>query len=200
MKVVIITFCFILISSHLFSQSKLIEKINGYISQIDFGISYDEDFHDTYMVHEIKFETNKRAIGKQYTSVKFYYPMPGDSVVETNQGADLFFYVYKPPVKVSVQYNIAASQNNTMNYYFDEEGSLVFYHYTSEGAYGAENERYYFNKDELIKFETHTPENNIIKEKDFTKHDLSLAENILKKAAEYRKMFDELVKLEDIDK
>jgi len=198
MKKVIFTFCFILISSHLFSQSKLIEKINGYISQIDSGISYNEDFHDNYMVHEIKFETNKRAIGKQYTSAKFYFPMPGDSVVETGERTD-FLYIYKPPVRVSVQYNIAASQNNTMNYYFDK-GSLVFYHYSSEGEYGAENEQYYFNKDELIKFETHTPDNNIIKEKDFTKHDLFVAENILKKAAEYRKMFDELVKLEDIDK
>jgi hypothetical protein len=198
MKVVIITFCFILISSHLFSQSKLIEKINGYISQIDFGISYDEDFHDTYMVHEIKFETNKRAIGKQYTSVKFYYPFPIDSVVEADENTQ-FLYIYKPPVFVSVEYNIAAAQNNTFNYYFNK-GSLIYYSYVSEGAYGNENEKYYFSKNDLIKFETHTNDDYIIKEESFTEQDMSRATNILEKASEYRKMFDELVKLEDIDK
>lgn len=187
-----------LAASQLFSQSGYKEKINLYVAEIDSNISYDGDFHDAYMVHEIKFETNKRAIGKQYTSVKFYYPMPGDSVVETDAGTD-FLYIYKPPVYISVNYNIAASQNNAFNYYFDE-GSLVFYSYNSEGAYGNENEKYYFSKDEPISFETHSAEKNIIKDKDFTKHDLFLATGILKKASEYQKMFDELVKLEDIDK
>jgi hypothetical protein len=198
MKKVIITFCFILSVSQLFPQTHNAEKIDQYVNEINKNISLDRDFHDAYMVHEIKFETNKRAIGKQFTSVKFYYPFPIDSVIEKDAGTD-FLYIYKPPVCVSVQYNIAASQNNTFNYYFDE-GSLVFYSYNSEGAYGNENEKYYFSKDELVSFETHTPENNIIKDKDFTRHDLFLAEGILKKASEYKKMFDQLVKLEDIDK
>jgi hypothetical protein len=198
MKKVIITFCFILAVSQLFSQSGVKEKIDRHVAEINSSISDDGDFHDTYMVHEIKFETNKRAIGKQYTSVKFYYPFPIDSVVEADENTQ-FLYIYEPPVFVSVEYNIAAAQNNTFNYYFDE-GSLVYYSYLSEGAYGNENEKYYFNKDKLVSFETHSAEKNNAKDKDFTENDLSSAEGILKKASEYKKMFDELVKLEDLDK
>jgi hypothetical protein len=192
------TFCFILASASVFAQTNKIAEIDRLTDEIDTNISLDADFHTMYMVHSINFETNKRAIGKQYTTVKFYYPMPGDSVIESDAGTD-FLYVYKPPVLVSVEYNIAASQNNNINYYFDE-GSLVLYHYYSEGEYGSENERYYFNKDELVKFETHTADENTIKEKDFTRHDLFLAGNISKNAKEYKKMFDRLVKLEQIDK
>jgi hypothetical protein len=151
------------------------------------------------MVHLINFETNIRAIGKQHTTVKFYFPMPPDSVIETENDVQ-FLYIYKPPVKISVEYNIAASQNNKINYYYDESGYLVFYSYLSEGAYGSEKEQYYFVKDELKKFVSYTPEGAIEKEKDFTRHDLFLSGNIQKKAKEYKKMFDELVKLEEIDK
>ena len=198
MKKVIITFCFILAVSQLFSQSGYTEKIDLYVNEINKNISSNDGIHDTYMVHEIKFETNKRAIGKQYTSVKFYYPFPIDSVVEADENTQ-FLYIYKPPVFVSVEYNIAAAQNNTFNYYFDE-GSLIYYSYVSEGAYGNENEKYYFSKNDLIKFETHTNDDYIIKEESFTEQDMSRAANILKKASEYQKMFNELVKLEDIDK
>lgn len=198
MKKVIITFCFILAVSQLFSQSVYKEKINTYVSEIDSGISYDIDFHDSYMVHEIKFETNKRAIGKQFTTVKYYYPFPIDSVVEAGEKTE-FIYIYKPPVKVIVEYNIAAAQNNTFNYYYDN-GSLIYYSYLSEGAYGNENEKYYFNKDELVSFEIHTADDNINREGAFTEQDISRAKTVLKKASEYKKMFDKLVKLEDIDK
>ena len=198
MKKVIITFCFILAVSQLFSQSGYTEKIDLYVNEINKNISSNDGIHDTYMVHEIKFETNKRAIGKQYTSVKFYYPFPIDSVVEADENTQ-FLYIYKPPVFVSVEYNIAAAQNNTFNYYFNK-GSLIYYSYVSEGAYGNENEKYYFSKNDLIKFETHTNDDYIIKEESFTEQDMSRATNILEKASEYRKMFDELVKLEDIDK
>jgi hypothetical protein len=198
MNKVIFTFCFILSVSQLISQTHNSEKIDQYVNEINKNISYDGNFHDAYMIHEIKFETNKRAIGKQYTSVKFYYPFPIDSVVEAEENTQ-FLYIYKPPVFISVEYNIAAAQNNTFNYYFNN-GSLVSYSYLSEGAYGIENEKYYFNKNKLIKFETHASDNNIIKEEGFSEQDLSRAANILKKASEYQKNFDELVKLEDIDK
>jgi hypothetical protein len=181
------------------AQTAKITEIDNLADKIDSNISSDADFHDMYMVHEIKFETNKRAIGKQYTSVKFYYPMPGDSVVESDAGTD-FLYIYKQPVLVSVQYNIAASQNNTFNYYFDDSGELMLYQYLSAGAYGSESSDFYFNKGELLMFQTHTPDNNTIRVKDFTRHDLFVAGNISKRAKEYKKMFDDLVKLEDIDK
>lgn len=199
MKKVIIILCFILSSSHLFTQINIIKSIDNYTAKIDSIISYDADFHDMYMVHSINFETNIRAIGKQYTKVDFYYPMPADSVVETENDVQ-FLYIYKPPLKVSVEYNIAASQNNRINYYFDDSGNLVLYIYLSEGAYGFEKEQYYFAGDELIKFISNKIEGETVKEKDFTRHDLFLSGKIQKKAKEYKKMFDELVKLEELDK
>lgn len=199
MKKVIILICFILSSSHLFSQLNNTESIVNYTVKIDSLISSDADFHSLYMVHSINFETNIRAIGKQYTTVKFNFPMPPDSVIETENDVR-FLYIYKPPVKVSVEYNIAASQNNKINYYFDDSSNLIFYSYLSEGEYGSNKEQYYFVIDELIKFVSYTPEGAIEKEKDFTRHDLFLSGNIQKKAKEYKKMFDELVKLEEIDK
>ena len=41
---------------------------------------------------------------------------------------------------------------------------------------------------------------NTEKDKDFARHDLFLAGKIIKKSKEYLKMFDELVKLEAVDK
>ncbi len=199
MKKIISAVLYIIAASASFSQSNNTEAIDTYCTSIDSQIIEDADIHAAYMLHTINFETNKRAIGKQYTTVKYYYPFPIDSVVETDDRTH-FLYIYKPPVYVSVQYNIAAAQDNTFNYYFDNEGGLVFYRYLSEGAYGAEKEQFYFNKNKLIKFETHAADENIIKENDFTEHDLSRAANVLKKASEYQEMFDELVKLEDIDK
>ncbi len=194
---VIITLCFILGASQLFSQTNYKEKIDRFVGEIDANISGDSDSHTMYMVHEIKFETNKRAIGKQYTSVKFYYPMPGDSVVESDAGTE-FLYIYKPPVKVSVSYNVAASQDFVNNYYFDDT-SLVFCSFFSSGQYGALRERYYFDKGSLIRYETHTPDNDYIKE-EFRQFDLNAADKIVKRAQNYLKTFYELVKVEQLDK
>lgn len=199
MEKVIFILCFILSASNLFSQINSIESIEKYTAKIDSLISSDADFHTEYMVHSINFETNIRAIGKQYTTVKFYFPMPPDSVIETENDVQ-FLYIYNPPLKISVEYNIAASQNNKINYYFDDSGYLVFYSYLSEGAYGSSKEQYYFVKDELVKFISQTVDGTTGREKDFTRHDLFLSGKIQKKAKEYKKMFEELVKLEEIDK
>jgi hypothetical protein len=190
-------------------QTSKIKEIDNYCYRIDSLITLDADIHTIYMVHSISFETNKRAIGKQYTTVRFYYPMPLDSVVEDANGVD-FLYIYKSPVKVVVEYNIAASQNITVDYYYDENGSVVFYHYVSKGAYGCEGEKYYFTGDELLKLLFYTIDNctesggtvtvNVEKDKDFTRHDLFLSGHVFKKSKEYVKMFDELVKLEEVDK
>jgi hypothetical protein len=137
-------------SVQVFSQDNKLEKIDSYCSNIDSIIRFDIESHTVYMVHSINFETNKRAIGKQYTTVKFYYPMPVDSVIESDKETS-FIYVYKSPVKISVEYNIAASQQNIIDYYFNEKGKLLLYKYLSKGEYVCSSIKKYFDKNKIIK-------------------------------------------------
>ena len=135
MRIIFIAVVILISAVQVFSQINKVEAIEYYCSQIDSMMMLDSDIHTAFMVHSISFETNKRAIGKQFTNVRFYYPMPIDSVAETDKGSE-FLYIYKPPFKVEVKYSIAASQDNSIDYYLDEEGKLVFYRSISTGAAG----------------------------------------------------------------
>jgi hypothetical protein len=198
---------------NIYPQSNDIQNIIEYCRDLDSRI----EFEGGYLVHSARLETNRRAIGIQYTNVKYYYSYPGDSVIETENEVK-FLYIYKPPLKVTVEYNIAASQNIFIEYYFGTEGNLIFYYMLTKGVYTCGEEKYFFKNDELLKVTSEPIENCVDKDgtplidftsgkyksyekdKDFTRHDLFLAGNILKKARKYLKMFDELVKLEEIDK
>ncbi|RPI17114.1 MAG: hypothetical protein EHM58_10375 [Ignavibacteriae bacterium] len=188
-----------LFSFQVFSQNSKQEKIDGYCSNLDSLIEFDKDIHTAYMVHSISFETNKRAIGKQYTTVKFYYPMPVDSIVETDKGTE-FIYIYKSPVKITVEYNIAASQKNIIEYYFNKKGKLILYKYLSKGEYGCNSINKYFEKNKLIrevvlKLSDCNEENALVLQQNSV-----TAVKIVENARTYLKMFDELVKLEQRDK
>jgi hypothetical protein len=209
MKIAVILSLFFFTASTLRAQINKIEVTDYYCLLIDSIIMFDADIHTSFMVHSINFETNKRAIGKQFTNIMFYYPMPMDSVVESDKGTE-FLYIYKPPVKVEVKYNIAASQDISIDYYFDEKGKLVFYHTISTGAYDCSGEKYYFAKGKLLKRISYSINNwresnqeiveNSVKDRDFTKNDLFLAGKIIKKSKKYIKMFNRLVELEGVDK
>ncbi len=210
---VTVVFALAILTLNIYPQDKDVQNIVEYCYDLDSKI----EFEGVYLVHSIKFETNRRAIGIQYTEVKFYYPYPGDSVIENENGVQ-FLYLYKPPVKVKIEYNIAASQNILIEYYFGSKSNLIFYYMLTKGAYTCGEEKYFFNKDELLKIVKEPIENCVdkdgklltdfvegkyrsyMKEKDFTRHDLLLSGNIQKNAKMYLKMFDELVKLEEIDK
>jgi len=208
-----VIFIFTVFVVNVYPQSNDVQNIIEYCEDLDSRINTS----GVYLVHSVNFETNVRAIGIQHTEIKFYYPFPGDSVVENENGVN-FFYVYKPPLKVTVEYNIAASQNILIEYYYGTEGNLILYYMLTKGAYTCGEENYFFNKDELLKISSEPIENcadkdgipltdftggkykSYMKEKDFTRHDLFLAGNMQKKAKEYIKMFNELVKFEQIDK
>jgi hypothetical protein len=189
----------LLLPAHVFSQKNLQKKIDEYCNNVDSIIVQDTDIHTAFMVHSINFETNKRVIGKQYTSIKFYYPMPLDSVYESEKGTE-FIYIYKPPVKVSVEYNIAASQNNKIDYYFNKNGKLILYKYESKGEYGCSGILKYFNKNKLVR-ETvlNMPDCNT--ENKFVMEQKALNEaKIISNAKAYLKMFNELLRTEQLDK
>jgi hypothetical protein len=124
--------------------------------------------------------------------------MPLDSVIETEKQTD-FIYVYKPPVKINVEYNIAASQKNIIDYYFNEKGKLILYKYISRGEYGCVSQKKYFDKNRLIK-------DSDLKLTDCTETAVMPQQNpvtevnILENAKAYLKLFDSLVKAEQLDK
>ncbi len=182
-----------------FSQNKVTEKTDYYCSSIDSLIANDLDLHVSFMEHSINLETNKRAIGKQYTTVKFYYPMPLDSVIESDTETE-FIYVYKPPFKINVEYNIAASQKNVIDYYFNEKGKLILYKYLSKGEYGCINLKKYFNKNKLIK-DVNLKLTECNEDNSMTIQQNSITEvRIIENAKSYLKLFDILVKTEQLDK
>lgn len=186
-------------SFQVFSQGNKPGKIDSYCNNIDSIISSDYDTHTAYMVHSVNFETNKRAIGKQYTTIRFYYPMPLDSVIETEKETS-FIYVYKSPVKINVEYNIAASRKNTIDYYFNDKGKLILYKYLSEGENGCISLKKYFNKNKLIKDAVlKLPGCNEGNDIDLHRNPIT-EKNIIENAKAYLKLFDTLVNAEQSDK
>jgi hypothetical protein len=182
-----------------FSQNKVTEKTDNYCSGIDSLIANDLNLHVAFMVHSIDLETNKRAIGRQYTTVKFFYPMPLDSVIESEKETE-FIYVYKPPFKINVEYNIAASQKNVIDYYFNEKGKLILYKYLSKGEYGCIGLTKYFDKNKLIK-DANLKLSDCIEDNAMTMQQNSVTEvKILDNAKAYLKMFNKLVRFEQLDK
>jgi hypothetical protein len=196
------------LSGFLFAQESKVDKINKYCKSINENIKDDGEYYSGYWVHTINFSSNRRAIGLQLTTVKFYYEQPRDSLVENEQQSDIVD-VYKPPVKIKIEYNIAASQNIKIEYYYDEKGELVYYNYLTKGAYTNGEGNFYFenNKPVKIKYapldegkEVLEKYRKLEKDSDYNKDDLNNVKKILSKANDYKKMFDQLIYIEKLDK
>jgi hypothetical protein len=204
--------CFVLIllfliTTCLQAQNSKVEKIDKYCKSINENID-EENYYNGYWMHTVNYRSNRRAIGLQLTSVKFYYEQPGDSLVENEHQSD-FLDIYKPPVKVKVEYNIAASQNIKIEYYYNEKGELIYYHLLTKGEYTNGEGDYYFENNKPIKIKfTALDEGKEVLEKyksfdedsEFTKDDIINVKKILNKANDYKKMFDQLIYIEKLDK
>ncbi|MCE1165358.1 MAG: hypothetical protein LWX07_08165 [Bacteroidetes bacterium] len=160
------------------------------------------------MVHTVNYEPNVRTIGKQNTTVCFYYTPPGDSIKEEN-GASEFIDVYKPSLKITVEYNIAASQKVNVEYYSGENGNLVFYHYCSKGEYTNGEEFFYFNDGNpvKIKYIATDPDKEVLekyrtpdKDSGFAKEEMKKCAEILQKHGEYNAFLFNMVKIEKLYK
>jgi hypothetical protein len=92
---------------------------------------------------------NERAIGMQQTKITFYYYQQEDSVSESN-GTVNFYPRYLPPVKITIEYNIAASQNVRIDYYIF--GNKLLCDKFSDGEYGNFISGYWFKGNSLIKY------------------------------------------------
>lgn len=195
-------------SSFAFSQNAYVDKINKYCADLNEKLSAEGEYRNYVMIHTVNYESNVRAIGKQNTTVSFYYTQPDDSVKEENGTAE-FIDIYKPPLKITIEYNIAASQKVSIEYYPGEKGKLVFYHYNTKGGYTNGEEFFYFKdgKPVKIKYIATDLEKDVLekyktldKESGFAKEELKKCESIIKKFDEYNKFFDNMVKIEKMDK
>lgn len=194
---------------YLHSQNTKVDDIINHCKSVDEKIGEDENSYGSgFWVHTIKFTSNRRAIGLQITTVKFYYEQQGDTLIEKD-GSTVFLDIYNPPVKITVDYNIAASQNVKVEYYPDQKGKLIFYHYISKGMYTSGEELFYFENDKPIKIKSSelNSESEVIekfknyeKEKNFSKEDLRKCKKIIKNWSDYRKMFDKMIYIEKLDK
>lgn len=193
----------------LYSQNNAVDEINKYCEELNGNIPTEQNEPGNYLFHKIIFETNVRAIGLQITEVKFFYSQPEEEVTEDGEGTK-FKRKYLPPPKVTVNYNIAASEIVSAEYYY-RNGNLVLYHSISKGAYYCTEENYYYDNNKLVKVKVTLPADCKDKETlesrpafersdNFSKTDLRLSDKHLKTAAEYKKIFDNLVELEKLGK
>lgn len=195
-------------SSFAFSQNAYVDKINKYCTDLNDKLSAEGEYRNYVMIHTVNFESNVRAIGKQNTTISFYYTQPGDSVKEEN-GISEFIDIYKPPLKITIEYNIAASQKVSIEYYPDEKGKLVYFHYNTKGEYTNGEEFFYFKDGKPVKIkyiatdegkEVLEKYKTLDKESGFAKEELKKCDSILKKFGEYIKFFDSMIKIEKTDK
>lgn len=185
------------------------EDIDKYCSELNAKLPTEEGFYTDYFVHRINYHSNFRAIGLQNTEVSFYYAQPEDAVNEET-GDPTFELIYSPPPKVTIDYNIAASQYVNIEYYY-RDGKLVLYVCLSKGAYYCKEEKYYFNSTGLIKLSVTEPEDCrdietlerpqvYERSGNFSSGEQKIAEDILKRSKEYNRAFDELIRIEGLEK
>jgi hypothetical protein len=207
-RITILAVVFFACISFLYSQNKKVEDIREFCEELDGMIDLEESGRNYIMIHEINFESNLRAIGKQYTSIKFFYTQQQDTLIEKGD-ASVFLDIYKPPVKVTTDYNIAMSQKVFVDYYPDESGNLIFYRRLTTGAFMNGEEFIYFENDSPVnmKYKTENIENNDLynlmnydKSSDFTQADIKRCKTILQNWNDYKKIFERIVFAEKIDK
>ena len=125
-----------------------------------------------------------------------------DSVYDDGKTVQ-FIPRYNPPLKVHIEYNIAASQSVIIDYYFDTEGLFNYCHYISKGEYGYEENKFMFYNYDLINIEKYNnSDSKPIYEKNinFTKEDYDEGGKIMGNETEYRKLYYNLFRCEIIDK
>jgi hypothetical protein len=196
------------------------EKMLAYTDSINNEMALEGEYRNYYLIHEVKLESNRRAIGKQYTHIKFYYRQFQDKVVESGNSVD-FIDIKEPPIKVTVEYNISASVKYLYEYYFNRQSELMYVS-SLEITDSCRKEFLFFEKDKLFfckkckltacNMENNPLVKNAIEEntflmaevkdisKDFSTEQLKEAKKKLANAQQYLTMFDQLLLIEKTDK
>ncbi len=169
---------------------KKIRSIYNEVKQFEEGIG-NEHFH-----HDIILNTMHSVIGLQTTKIRFIY----DSM-QVDPEEDPYHLSHQLR-KVIVRYNISASANYLIEYLFDEKQNLIFY-FWQEKTMETNETRCYFYKKRLIRVikDYKNDQGKSVKstaKKNFKKNDLQDARSILKKANKYKKMFRQILSIEQL--
>jgi hypothetical protein len=190
---IMLTGCFPLSSS----EAK-IQEIRERYNAIAIGIEHEGLLH-----HEIAFKTMVPGIGLQFTTIRFFY--------EFLQEGETGEILRSPLIKMTLDYMIAASVSIYIEYFFNEAEEVIFYYLRAEG-YECGEKRFYFDNEKLIKVKTNSLGEECIESnagyvfedyestQDFSIEDYAKAKEIVKKAQKYVKFFDEMQRIEKLDK
>jgi hypothetical protein len=197
-----ITIILLTMSFMIFGQSNedKVITITTYTASIDSMINISDGLPGEILSSTVTSKRNIRAIGMQETKITFYYTQKDDSVYDDGKSVH-YIQRNNPPLKVLVQYNIATSQSVNVSYYFDKE--LNYYKYVSSGEYGYDEQRFWFDNSNPIKYEKYDTANAkpaIERNDKFSKTEYSNALLILDHAREYKKLYEVIFTVEKIDK
>lgn len=145
--------------------------------------------------HTMTYNTMQAAIGLQTTVITFFkmsnqVDPEEDPYLQTHE---LF--------KITVTYNIAAGAFYTIEYLYDSQGALLFYYWKEDVSSPPQEKRYYYTRGTLFRAVVDYESDNAqrmkySKDKDFSTEDLRDAARMVKKAADYKRLFETLVTAE----
>ncbi len=95
--------------------------------------------------HQVTFSTVLPAVGLQRTTVRFVYQSE-----QADPERDPYLLKHDL-VKVSVDYNVAASAQIRSEYLYDARGGLIFYFHREESSDGLQADRFYFRSGKPFK-------------------------------------------------
>ena len=190
MKTLTLLFLVLFSTSIGIAQKSAIQKIKELYYQVN---------EDNYQTHTVEMNTMRAAIGLQTTKIVFYYyswqSNPEESPFELDYSL----------LKIETSYNIAASMEYHNEYLFDENGNFVFYLRKAEGEWENSSQRYYFDKNKLIKvISKGTNEEgekiDYTNTSNFKKDDLSVIKICILNATRYTDFFNEMTEIELLEK
>lgn len=187
-------------SSEVFSQNQL-ESINSYVDSIDGLITTATGLPGEISCNTITTSRIVRAIGLQETRISFYFMQAEEIVYEDSAGVKIV-PVYNPPLKILVEYNIAASQNVRISYYHDRIGNLIFRIFDSKGAYGDRYFKQWYRGSNLLAVEIFEDGKVILfnKSSEIPAEEINTSVVTRKFSDLYLDMYYDLFRFEELDK
>lgn len=192
MKRILLTFGLSCMLGLAFAQTAKIEAIRNRYSE--FMQMYDDGFLTPVT---ISLSVNRPAIGPQMTEALFYWnDMMSESYEAVNDAGDVDYVIRRELYLIKTSYNIAASVQTTIEYLYDSTGAPVFCFFAERSEIITEI-RFYFDKDQLIKYiyreyalneegEKGDQQKEVMMEKNFDKDILQKSQHYYKQAVKLK--------------
>jgi hypothetical protein len=190
----------LLLCRAIYAQSQ-IESINAYVDSIDGIITSATGLPGEISCNTVTTSRVVRAIGPQETRIGFYFMQKEDSATEGSEGV-IFVPKLNQPLKILVEYNIAASQHVKVSYYFDKDGVFAFRKYESIGEYGDKFLKQWYTGTELLAVEIFEDGKRTLfdKTEDIPAQQLNTSIVTRESSKIYKEMYYNLFNLEQIEK